>query len=296
MKATVSCPGSCGELVQGTVDGTNFLVTCPVNIYSRVSVSLASGTALQQPTGNKTREAVRRTLEYLHVTAGVAEVQVDSQLPVGKGMASSSADISAACLAAALAAGRAISASAIGDIALAIEPTDGIFLPGITMFDHVHGLIRRCLGQPPALLVAIFDVGGEVDTIHFNQRTDLADLNRRKEPQVLAALQMVERGIKNADCSLIGAGATLSALANQPILRKPSLEHIIEMAGSFGAVGVNAAHSGTVLGVLFDAQAAERVEECISAICRQFPEMEYFRTASIVSGGLTIVEAPSHDR
>ena len=155
MKATVRCPGSCGELVQGTVDGMNFLVTCPVNIYSRVSVSLASGTLLQQ-TGGKTREAVRRTLEYLGVKAALVDVQVDSELPVGKGMASSSADISAACLAAALAAGRRIDAAAIGDIALSIEPTDGIFLPGITQFDHVHGHVRRCLGQPPELLVAVF--------------------------------------------------------------------------------------------------------------------------------------------
>ena len=294
MKATVSCPGSCGELVQGTADGVNFLVTCPVNLYSRVCVSLSPGKDQQQQPDSKTWEAVRRTLEYLGERAEVADVQVSSQLPVGKGMASSSADISAACMAAALAAGREIDTAVIGDIALSIEPTDGIFLPGITLFDHVHGHTRRCLGQPPALLAAIFDVGGEVNTVDFNQRSDLAALNRQKEPQVLEALQLVERGIRNADCSLIGAGATLSALANQSILRKPSLEQIIEVASSFGAVGVNAAHSGTVLGVLFDPAAADEIEACIGKICREFPEIEYFRTTRIVSGGLSVLEAPLH--
>ena len=141
-----------------------------------------------------------------------------------------------------------------------------------------------------------FDAGGEVDTIHFNQRSDLAELNRLKEPQVLAALGLVERGILNADCSLIGSGATLSALANQSVLRKPSLERIIEISKSFGAVGVNAAHSGTVLGVLFDPALAVGVQACINEIRREIPEIEFFRTAKIVSGGLEIVEAPSHEQ
>ena len=288
MKVTVSCPGSCGELVQGTVAGINFLVTCPVNLYSRVSVSFGSGGLLPLP-GGKAQEAVRRTLEHLDMTAGAMAVQVESDLPAGKGMSSSSADISAACLATALAAGKGIDAGTIGDIALAIEPTDGVFLPGITLFDHVEGHIRRCLGYPPTMTVAVFDAGGEVDTIRFNQRKDLVELNKVKEPQVLAALQMVERGIQKGDCALIGAGATLSALANQQILHKPSLESMINVARSFGAVGVNAAHSGTVLGVLFDSAAVQEIAACIAEFGRRFPKVRYFRTVSIVGGGLKVL-------
>jgi len=101
----------------------------------------------------------------------------------------------------------------------------------------------------------------------------------------------VEQGVKNADCCLIGAGATLSALANQQILHKPSLERIIEISGTFGAVGVNVAHSGTVIGVLFDSEAADGSKACIGAICSEFPEIDFFRSAEIVSGGLVVVEA-----
>ncbi len=169
-----------------------------------------------------------------------------------------------------MAAGREIDIDTICDIALEIEPSDGIFLPGITLIDHVSGSIRRTLGHPPAIHIAIFDVGGEVDTIDFNHRSDLAELNRAKEPQVLKALQMVETGLLKGDCSLIGEGATLSALANQSILFKPSLEGIIELAVSFGAVGVNVAHSGTVIGVMFDPSIDSLViDDCI----RQFAEV-----------------------
>ena len=289
MKATVRCPGSCGELVQGTTAGMNFLVTCPINLYSEVSVSLSSEITSVWNAGNKTREAVQKTLEYLGLSFNDIQLQVESDLPVGKGMASSSADISAACLATAIAAGRSIENETICKIALDIEPTDGIFLPGVTMIDHVTGKICRSLGDPPAITLAILDAGGEVDTIDFNHRSDLAELNRRKEPEVLAALQMVEQGIKTKDCALIGAGATLSARANQSILFKPSLERIITLSREFGAVGVNVAHSGTVLGVMFEAAAASDIEGCVQAICQECPDVRFFRTAQMVSGGLSIV-------
>ena len=289
MKATVRCPGSCGELVQGTTAGMNFLVTCPINLYSEVSVSLSSEKTSVWNAGNKTREAVQKTLEYLGLSFNDIQLQVESDLPVGKGMASSSADISAACLATAIAAGRSIENETICKIALDIEPTDGIFLSGVTMIDHVTGKICRSLGDPPAITLAILDAGGEVDTIDFNHRSDLAELNRRKDTDVLAALQMVEQGIKTKDCALIGAGATLSARANQSILFKPSLERIITLSREFGAVGVNVAHSGTVLGVMFEAAAASDIEGCVQAICQECPDVRFFRTAQMVSGGLSIV-------
>ena len=296
MKAIVRCPGSCGELVQGTAAGMNFLVTCPVTVYSQVSVELSFERKTDWQAGDKTLQAVRRTLEYLGLPWQNVEVRIESDLPLGKGMASSSADISAACLATALAVGRRIDPQAICDIALAIEPTDGIFLPGITLIDHVSGKVRRSLGEPPVISLAIFDVGGEVDTIDFNQRSDLALLNLAKEPQVLDALQMVEEGLRTGDCGLIGEGATLSALANQTILFKPALEGIIELSRSFGAIGVNAAHSGTVIGVMFADVAAKGIGACVEEIRRQYPDVRYFTQARLTSGGLTVVEAPGHAR
>ena len=292
MKATVRCPGSCGELVQGTATGMNFLVTCPINLYSKVSVDLSSEKNGAGNAGHKALQAVQKTLEHLGLSFEKVTVWVDSELPAGKGMASSSADISAACLATAIAAGRSIDMATICEIALDIEPTDGIFLPGITMIDHVTGRVRRLMGEPPAISIAVLDVGGEVDTIDFNHRSDLAELNYLKEPEVMTALQMVERGIQNGDCSLIGTAATLSALANQTILFKPSLERIMEISRSFGAIGVNAAHSGTVIGVMFDPCAGSDIDGCVEAICRECEDVSYFRTVRMVSGGLSVLEAP----
>lgn len=47
MKAAMgyaSCPGTCGEWIQGAKDGIPFLVDCPIDRFSEVSVKLSSQT------------------------------------------------------------------------------------------------------------------------------------------------------------------------------------------------------------------------------------------------------------
>jgi L-threonine kinase len=285
MTIKVKAPGSCGELVQGTINGVNFLITCPVDWYSEVTVVSGDSMAHTEP---KTATAVSKTFEYLNISGNLG-LTVESDLPVGKGMASSSADISAACQAAALAVvGRYLSCDEIANIALSIEPTDGIFYPGIIMFDHVEGKIRRSLGNPPPIYIAVFDVGGQVDTLVFNDREDLAALNQAKEPQVMAAAALVAKGLETGDAQLIGQGATMSAVANQAILYKPCLEQVIMISRDFGAVGICAAHSGTVLGVMFSANAMNGHESCIKEIGRACSEVVYLKTVQLIAGGLII--------
>lgn len=289
MMAKVRAPGSCGELVQGTIDGSNFLITCPVDIFTEVAVE-PEGRKIAA--GPKTFEAVRRTMAYLGAPGDKLSVTVSSSLPQGKGMASSSADISAACQAAALSLGKTLTPDEIADLALGIEPTDGIFYPGIVLFDHVRGTVRKPLGEVPPMSIVIFDSGGQVDTQEFNSRRDLAGLNRAKEPQIRQAVELVARGLAEGDCLLIGQGATLSAMANQRILFKACLPDVIDTALEFGAVGVNVAHSGTVIGCLFTGAPAGRMEECVAAVRLACPGIEYLRTARLISGGLTVLEAP----
>lgn len=292
MTATVRAPGSCGELVQGTLDGVNFLITCPVDLHTEVTVT--PGVSGPSAAGEKTVAAVLRTWEYLGVACEPFTVAVHSDLPQGKGMASSSADIAAACQAAALAAGRRLTADEIADIALAIEPTDGIFFPGIVMFDHVRGLTRRPLGSPPPMSVLVFDAGGRIDTLEFNRRTDLAALNAAKEHEVRRAVDLVSRGLAAGDCALIGQAATISAFANQAILAKPALPDVIAIAHRHGAVGVNTAHSGTVLGILFPGRPTPAAAEaCRADVVRACPALRFLCLTSLISGGLTVTEEGS---
>ena len=287
MAVTVWAPGSCGELAQGVIDGQQFLITCPIDIYSQVT--LVKGAAAIDFSHVKAAAEMKRAFGLRGDHAPHWQVVIQSDLPVGKGMASSSADISAACQAAAAQIGELFTPDEIADLALAIEPTDAIFYPGIMMFDHVAGRLRRFLGEPPPMEIVILDAGGEVDTVAFNNRCDLPALNHAKEKQVRRAAELIIAGMQTGDCHLIGAGATISAQANQSILYKPSLETIIRIGQEHGAVGVNVAHSGTVLGVLFPAGTGKQ-EDCVATIRRQCGSVHYIATARMIRGGLIINE------
>lgn len=293
MRVTVKAPGSCGELAQGTIGGKNFLITCPIDLYSEVTVK-SHKSITQLSVGSKVISAIQKTLHYLQITDHFT-VTVNSELPIGKGMASSSADISATCQSIALSSGKLLSPDEIANIALSIEPTDGIFYPGIVLFDHVKGHIRQYLGNAIPMYIAIFDVGGEIDTLHFNQRSDLEKLNQANELQVQEALNLIVEGLTKKDAALLGKGTTLSALANQTILFKPHLEEMINISLSWGAVGVNIAHSGTVVGILFPINKLINCSPCIKEISRYCTGVKFLRTVQFISGGLMKQEGDNDD-
>lgn len=252
-------PGTCGELVQGKVGGVNFLITCPIDIYSTVKVELNHSGALKAVEClSKAKQAVAGVLGYLNRPELGADIYVRSDIPKGKGMASSTADIAAVCAATAAALGTFLSPDEIARIALSIEPTDGIMFQGITLFDHVKGKLCRVLGSAPDMEVVIIDLGGTVDTLQFNSNREIDCLNLRKEQEVTNALETVINAYHAANndssqylCQKVGEASTMSAFANQHMLNKPGLEDLLSICKKFGGVGINVAHSGTVVGLLF---------------------------------------------
>lgn len=291
MRGVARAPGTCGELIQGTIGGINFHVTCPVDMYSVVEVTINPGQnkiKLNTPM-RKAEEAAARTLAFFGMSNFTVDVQVKSPLPEGKGMASSTADITAACIATAEAVGKIISPAEVADIALSIEPTDGLMYPGLVLFDHVAGQIFRSLKMPPGISIMVVDAGGAIDTERFNARTNLAELNRQKESNIRQALDMMEEGFNTGDWHKIGRAATISAIANQPIIFKPELNEIINVVDSCNAFGVNTAHSGTVMGILYDEDKTDKemLKEEILAVNSNFLLTE----CTLISGGAEIPAA-----
>lgn len=283
MKARV--PGSCGELVQGVMQGEDFLITCPVSCYSEVEVFLDKH--YRAVSGyEKVQKAIEKTLLELNSPKRSFYFTVNSELPRGKGMASSSADISAACMAVARALQAELSVKQIEKIALSIEPTDGIFYQGIVAFGHITGQINEYLGTAVPMKIAVFDTGGQVDTLRFNRRDDLRKLNLQKQDKVMQAYELVKQGLKKGDSALVGQGATISALANQTILPKQHLESILSVAHKHNALGVNVAHSGTVVGVLYDPCEIKHLANCQQAICDISNHISYLGVVDLVNGGI----------
>ena len=289
--ATVRAPGVCGELAQGVIEGIHFLVTCPIDFYSRVKVDIyADGPGVEAPEDcDKAAAAVRRTLFHLKNAKVRAKLTINNPIPRGKGMASSSADLAAAIAATGLALGEEISPYQIAQIALSIEPTDGIMIPGVALFDHRAGIIRESLGPPPPMEIVALDLGGTVDTVQFNM-VDRFQRWQSVDEQTGEALRLLRQGIEEQDPALVGRGASISAEASQTVLAKPRLAEVKEFAESVGAVGVNVGHSGTIMGVLLDARE-RRGKSTYHKALSAFPDAESVYHFRLLGGGVQRVDA-----
>ena len=289
--ATVRAPGVCGELAQGVIEGIHFLVTCPVDFYSRVKVDIYSdGPGVEAPQDcDKAAAAVRRTLFHLKNAKVRAKLTINNPIPRGKGMASSSADLAAAIAATGLALGEEISPYQIAQIALSIEPTDGIMIPGVALFDHRAGIIRESLGPPPPMEIVALDLGGTVDTVQFNM-VDRFQRWQSVDKQTGEALRLLRRGIEEQDPALVGRGASISAEASQTVLAKPRLAEVKEFAESVGAVGVTVGHSGTIMGALLDARE-RRGKSTYHKALSAFPDAESVYHFRLLGGGVQRIDA-----
>lgn len=282
-EATAVVPAGAGELIQGQFDtGEDFLVTNPVSCFSTTRVRVSSGSgqvSIIPPSCTKVRRAVEQTLDFFGVTDRDVHVRVRSDIPVGKGMASSTADVVGAIEATTQAIERSISADEVSAIAIAVEPSDGLMYRGVVIYNHRRGYLLERLGCMPDMHQLIIDTGGEVDTLVFN--TIPKNYTRQELAMQEQALALLREGIRTCDVWKIGQGTTLSARVNQRLLPKANFEEIVEIAAVCGACGIVCAHSGTILSLLFSPEDTAGLGTALSALrCKNYP---VFQTRSVVN-------------
>ena len=287
-KGIASAPGTCGELAQGMLNGVLCLVTCPIDIRSTATVELRPGDGIVDapPDSPKAAQAVRATLEHLGETDADARLSLDSILPRGKGMASSTADVAASIAATAAAAGRHLEPEQVAKIALGVEPSDGVMFPGISVFDHREGRIARPLGEPPPMRVLALDFGGVVDTLEFNSVARDKAL-KSQESRMSEAVSLIETGLLRGNPLFIGKGATVSAIANQEVSFNPYLDDVLAFSAEVGGFGVNVAHSGTVIGILMPDQSS-LVTQAAAHARKRFDCLEATLRCRVTGGGVWI--------
>lgn len=271
-------PGSCGELLQGWQNGEPFLVTCPIARYTTVSVS--SAVPERRGLGPKSERALQLTLAALGRRHFPYGLQLQSELPQGKGMASSSADIAAVAAAVSYALRRPLTPRQILSLAVQIEPTDAVFLRDIVRLNQVTGRILAVYRDLPYLWLSIFDTGGTVDTEACYRTAALQKQNRDWRPYLLKMRQGERK---------MAAAAAQSAVWQDEVLPKPCLQSFLKKARSLGALGLTAAHSGTVLGVLWPSHMEKStITAAAAALQLSFPQLKYLGLTSMRPGGIEI--------
>jgi uncharacterized protein involved in propanediol utilization len=196
--------------------------------------------------------AARLALAELRVPGGV-RVELTSEVPVGWGLGSSTADVVATVRAVADAAGQELPPAALARLVVAAERASDAVMFGeeVTLFAHREGRVLATLGTalPPLVVVGCNTADGAgVDTLAHPP----ADYTTAELDQLGHLLGMLRRAVRTGDARLLGAVAGRSAAINQRFLPMPVLGELHKVAESSGAVGVQVAHSGTVAGLLYD--------------------------------------------
>jgi uncharacterized protein involved in propanediol utilization len=247
--------GTFGELLQGVLperDG-DFLVTLPVARWTRATFRPApdvpTGVAVRPAHKTKALRLARMIVEESGWGSG-GVLTVDSVIPEGKGLASSSADLVATARAVGQALGTSMPPQRIERLLMRIEPTDGVLYPAIVAFHHRTVRLRAVLGNLPAMAVVGIDEGGSVDTVAFNRIPK--SFTPAETWEYARLLDRLAEAIPRHDLAEVGRVATRSALMNQSLRYKPTLDPMREICREVGGLGVAVGHSGTTLGILLD--------------------------------------------
>ncbi|MDO3649919.1 GHMP family kinase ATP-binding protein [Nocardia mangyaensis] len=266
--------GSCGELLQGVTaeHDRHFLVTLPIRSGSvAIFEPLDEPVSVVPPHKSKALRLATAMVGRSAVLPG-GRLTVLSDLPEGKGLASSTADLVATARAIADAERRTLHTREIEADLRAIEPSDGVMHAGSVAYFHRDVRLLARLGHLPALTIVAADEGGLIDTVEFNRHTK--PLSRQVKHEYSALLTELGAAIESGDVRRIGTVATRSAQLNGSARHRPHLDTTITAAHDLGALGVVVAHSGTTTGILLDDTEPDYLVKLAAAqeLCATFAE------------------------
>ncbi len=222
----------------------------------------------------KALDAARSTLQVLGMGDYGGELEMRGDVAVGRGLGSSTSDVTAAILAVLAAAYRNLAPERIARIAVTAEAaTDPlIYFDRMLLFAHREGAVIEDFHRPvpPLAVVGFSSADKEIDTLALPR----ARYNAWEIECFRALRGLMRRAVARGDHRELGRISTASARINQRFLPVPRFDRVLEIAEETEALGVQVAHSGTVAALLFaphqpgleqrTALAARRSRSCAS--------------------------------
>lgn len=256
-----------GELFQGVVEGREgrihrALVSLPCRIFTSEAtfIPMRESQVVVEPAWKvKALRAAELTLVCCVGSGWGGLLRISSNIQVGWGLGSSTSDVTAAIRATAAAFNKKLRPSEIALLAVEAEmASDSImFGDNVVLFGHREGMVLEDMGGPlPSLDV----LGFNTDPTGVGLNTLALAPARYSWWEVEAfkpLIGLLRHAVQTQDARLLGRVATASSDINQRFLPKPDLEELKTLARNVGAVGLQVAHSGTTVGLLFDSHRDE---------------------------------------
>ena len=255
----LSC-GTLGEFYQGPSfcePGDIGIVSPLIPKYSRVTFAFSGSEhshvpslAVTADTKWKMFDGIARFCRLNSVLPPEGTWFNSSDLPVGHGFASSTADIVAAirCIA------RVYNLNPTPEDFIAvlsgIERSDSVFLPMTTFFSSSHHRILDSFRKRLKLTAVYMLDGADIDT--QSRSLELQEFYIRRSKDYAPIFADLCHSIKTHDVSLLCRCATRSAELSQEISPKEQFNKFHTAMKRFEAAGLIVAHTGTILGFLFE--------------------------------------------
>jgi uncharacterized protein involved in propanediol utilization len=266
-----------GELMQGVLpDASAFLVSGLSSRRWFSEARIAEGSPPNKLGGDqalppKAAEALDILLGGKSLPGGV-QIALESTIPWGKGLSSSSADVLSVLSVVNDYLELGLGSEELYRIAARVEPTDPCLSDDIVVF-HQHSGQRGQEIFLPSLSLLYFDTapGRCVDTLGV----------RRHWPRGAGAffawlLQRLISAAEQGDYALLFDCITYSAEYNQMVLPLPGFDDYRRLADEVGA-GLMVAHSGTVAGLLVAPQQEAVLVPKLQALLRSRGDMPIYR-------------------
>lgn len=247
MKATASYPGSIGEMIQGNFRGKDVLISCPINFFTKVTLFERYFPIFKYnyPKSMQFMKIILKRWNYDFYEKNL-DMTIISEIPKGKGFASSTADLCATYYALLKLFHRTFNEKELIDCCIEIEPTDSIIFHGITLFDYKKGTFKESIGEYFKFYLLVFEGSKMVDTVEFNNKAD--------EPlkDVEDLINIFKRGFMRKSLKEVALASTESILRNENRLKYNILPQVVNIKDSTGGLGIIGAHTGDCLAIIYE--------------------------------------------
>lgn len=255
MEALTYYPGSIGEIIQGNYKGIDILMSCPINLFTKVRVFECN--SVKKGLNRKSIMLLENLLKKWNLQEYInkLDIEIQSNIPKGKGFASSTADLCGTYYSLIKLFNREFHEEELIRECIKIEPTDSIIFNKMTIFDYKNGSFKECIGDYLEFYLLVFEGQNTVNTVDFNKKVSVP------LSSIDDIIDDLKDGIRQKDIKKIAQASTESIIRNQNRLKYDILSEVIRQKDIIVGLGVLGAHSGDLMAIIFD--DLEKVERAL---------------------------------
>jgi len=271
---------SFGEIVQGRLsNGEDFLVTLPIDMWStcKLVCEPINGPSFVDAKFPKSRAVAEHMLEVLGMSSGVStRIDFTRNIPIGKGLSSSTADMLAVVRAFQEMFGVNITENFISQLFTKIEPHDALHYEMSVVYNHRQGKLLSKLDYIPDFNIIAVDAGGETSTEEYNKDLNFTPplLNEYDKLYHELSLAFAKKDdIEIARCAQQSTELHVNRTGNA------FLAKLLKKANDVNVLGILTTHSGTYGGVLLPGNTSDEVLDRVEAEVTEIGHV--FRTKTL---------------